>query len=160
MPMRSPTSVAALALLLAALGAVAPVRAAKATAPRPSWASLRVRVEGFRSTDGQARLALFRGSDGFPDEPSRAVRASRIRIRGPVIEIVWSGLEPGSYALSFIHDENDDGRLNASWLGVPLEGGGFSRNAVGSFGPPSYEDAQLELHPGERLKTVLQMVYY
>lgn len=158
--MRLPTPAALLALLMPLLCGATPSSAAPVKAARSSWASLRVRVEGFRSTHGQARLALFRGADGFPDEPSRAVRASRIPIRGEAIEIVWRGLEPGSYALSFIHDENDDGRMNASWLGVPLEGGGFSRNAAGSFGPPSYDDAQLELCAGDRLKTVLQVVYY
>lgn len=152
-----------LAAWLVALGCgvlPSPVMGEAAARPAAKWASIRVRVEGFRNTHGRARLALFRGADGFPDDPSRAVRASRMPIRGDAIEVVWSGLEPGSYAVSYIHDENDDGGMNKSFLGLPLEGGGFSRNAAGTFGPPAYEEAQLELQAGVRLRTVLTIVYY
>jgi uncharacterized protein (DUF2141 family) len=152
-----------LAAWLVALGCAAlpvPVTAATTAKPPAKWASIRVRVEGFRNTQGHARLALFRGPEGFPDDPSRFVRASRIPIRGDAVEVVWSGLEPGSYAVSYIHDENDDGVMNKSFLGLPLEGGGFSRNAAGTFGPPAYEEAQLELQAGVRLRTVLTIVYY
>ena len=40
-----------------------------------------------------------------------------------------------------IHDENDNHKLDTNWIGIPTEGYGTSRDAVGKFGPPSFKDA-------------------
>ena len=44
------------------------------------------------------------------------------------------------YAISFMHDENSNGKLDGGRFGIPIEGYGFSNDARGFFGPPSFED--------------------
>lgn len=53
--------------------------------------------------------------------------------------IVIENLKPGKYAFKYFHDENKNEKLDVNWVGIPKEGFGFSNNAKGTFGPPSFE---------------------
>jgi uncharacterized protein (DUF2141 family) len=44
-----------------------------------------------------------------------------------------------------LHDENENSKMDFNFLGMPLEGYGFSNDASGTFGPPSFEDAAFRL---------------
>ena len=48
-------------------------------------------------------------------------------------------LLPSKIAVAAYHDENNDGQLNRNRLGIPSERYGFSRNARGMTGPPSFQ---------------------
>lgn len=61
--------------------------------------------------------------------------------------VQFDGLSPGSYAISIVHDENANGRMDA-FLGIPREGFGFSGNAAPRLGPPSFREAPIELKSG------------
>ena len=58
-----------------------------------------------------------------------------------------AGLPPGRYAVSLFHDQNSNARLD-TFLGVPREGFGFSRNPVIRFGAPKFDSVDIELTPG------------
>lgn len=64
-----------------------------------------------------------------------------------------AGLAPGTYALSVIHDENSNGRLDRMMM-IPREGFGFSRNPRIRMGPPRYEDVRFEI-TGQTRQTVV-----
>jgi uncharacterized protein (DUF2141 family) len=48
-------------------------------------------------------------------------------------------------AVAAFQDLNRDGVLNKGAYGVPIEPYGFSNNARGPFGPPSFESASVRL---------------
>ncbi|MEI6089922.1 MAG: DUF2141 domain-containing protein [bacterium] len=52
--------------------------------------------------------------------------------------VVIKNLKPGKYAFKYFHDENKNDNLDLNWMGIPKEGYGFSNNAKGLFGPPSF----------------------
>ena len=54
-------------------------------------------------------------------------------------------LAPGAYALRIMHDVNDNGELDANFVGIPTEPWAFSNNATGNFGPPTWEDVRFEV---------------
>jgi uncharacterized protein (DUF2141 family) len=53
-------------------------------------------------------------------------------------------LEPGKYAAAAYQDLNDDKEMNANMFGMPVEPYGFSNDARGQFGPPSFDDQLFE----------------
>lgn len=77
-------------------------------------------------------------------------------IAGNVLK--FPGVTPGSYAVMVYHDENLNGRLDKSANGMPQEGWGFSRNARGHYGPPTFDDARIDIEPGTN-DIALDMVY-
>lgn len=128
---------AAWAVSTAAL--VLPVGAGAARA-----ADLDLQIQGLRNTNGSIHLCLSRSPAHFPDctgEPGlirrtvSAASAGHIRIRD---------VPPGDYAVSVIHDENGNGRLD-KFVGIPREGFGFSRNPRLRMGPPRFEECRVTI---------------
>jgi hypothetical protein len=48
---------------------------------------------------------------------------------------------PGTYAVIVFHDENQDGKLDKNFLGVPQEGYGASNNVRHLMSAPEFEEA-------------------
>jgi len=61
-----------------------------------------------------------------------------------VIIVPKARLEPGRYAVQVVQDRDSDGKLDTNMLGIPSEPVGFSRNAVGRFGPPKFDSAAFD----------------
>lgn len=106
-------------------------------------------VHGLRSGDGKVRLALYDDPEGFPSREG-SIRGGAVRLDGDVAVFVFDDVPYGTYALSAFHDENDNGKFDTNFLGLPLEGYGFSRDAAVVFGPPAFEDAAFELRSSKR----------
>jgi uncharacterized protein (DUF2141 family) len=60
---------------------------------------------------------------------------------------VIEGLRDGDYAIALLHDENGNDEMDKSGglIKKPKEDFGFSNNAMGSFGPPSFEKAKFSV---------------
>ena len=58
---------------------------------------------------------------------------------------MFAGVIPGKYAISVYHDVNGNQRLDSNMVGIPSEPYGFSRDARGKMGPPSFDDAAFEV---------------
>ena len=118
-------------------------------------ADLTVEIDGLRSDDGVIMLGLYDTAeafdmalkhyeqpDGFIKDTGRVLGAA-IRVDTGIRRTTLTGLKAGKYAIILFHDENQDGRLDKNFLGVPTEGFGFSNNVLGFLGPPDFEDALL-----------------
>lgn len=69
--------------------------------------------------------------------------------------LVFEGLTDGTYAVSVIHDRNSSGDLDKGMFGIPVEPYGFSNDATGSFGPPSFEDSAFEFSTSKTIEITL-----
>lgn len=123
----------------------------------PPQASLHLTFEGLRSQKGSIRLCLWRDASGYPD-CTRGTGATKesVPASNPTLNI--TGLPPGEYAVSAIHDENDNRKLDKSFIGMPTEGVAFSNNAKIAFGPPKFEKVRFRVE-GETTQT-MRMRYF
>lgn len=122
--------------------------------------SLSVTVKGLRNTEGNLLLSVFRSSDGFPSDDSKALYKAKIaKIPGWEVKHIFKDIPDGSYAVSVLHDENGDLKMNTNGIGIPKEGSGASNDARGSFGPPKYADAQISIK-GAAKSITINMHYY
>ena len=92
--------------------------------------SLEIHVDNIKSKKGSIRFGLFSSEADYLKTP---VEKRVIKSTGKDVTVVFENLQPGDYALSVIHDENDNGELDSNALGIPKEGFGFGNNALGSF---------------------------
>ena len=124
----------------------------------PASAPLSVEVQNLRHERGQIAILLFDNPDGFPKSPERAVRNWKFPLgKGRRFEL--GNLPEGRYALSVIHDENANARLDANPFGIPQEPYGFSNNPKAVFGPPDFQEAAFELR-GRPLGLQVKMVHW
>ena len=120
-------------------------------------AELRVDVTGLRSGGGEVHLAVFATPATFPRSDAMLAEAI-VRAKAAGVHWVFSGLKPGTYALAIYHDENENREFDRGFLGIPLEGFGFSNDAQVFFGPPDFADAAVTV-PGKGVRITIRMTY-
>ena len=114
--------------------------------------TLDLSITGLRDDKGLVHVCLTADRRHFPDcsDDPRAIRQSMPATQH---QLRLSGIAPGHYAVTLMHDENANRRLDKI-AGIPREGFGFSRNPVVRFGPPRFENTVIELAPGVTRATV------
>lgn len=132
--------------LLAALAAL--VEAGMPQTPSPQSNVIHIDVERLRNDKGQVVCALFSSSDGFPRNGDKALAHVNSAIADKQAVCEFSGIAPGTYAVSVFHDENSNGKLDSNFLGIPREGVGASNDAKGHLGPPKFDAAAFHFSGG------------
>lgn len=77
---------------------------------------------------------------------------------GETVSFTFTDVEPGSYAIALLHDENDNGKADRALGMMPKEGFGFSRDAKVRMGPPKFDDAVFEFD-GTDAQLTIRMRY-
>lgn len=93
-----------------------------------------------RNEKGNVLICLTANPKAFPDCSKDPAAIKRVVKASAAASVEFAGVAPGTYALSLIHDENGNGKLDTA-LAIPREGFGFSRNPKISFGPPKFAAA-------------------
>jgi uncharacterized protein (DUF2141 family) len=104
--------------------------------------TLTVTVKNIKDTKGTIRVGLFNSENDFL---KKAVEGKVVKVTGTEVTVVFQNLKPGEYSVSVIHDENENGELDTNMMGIPKEGFAFGNNAMGMFGPPSYDKAKVSV---------------
>lgn len=109
-------------------------------------ADLTLTIAGARSADGVVSVCLWSDGDSFPD-CGKSATAERRTIAASDLgrPIVFTGLKPGTYAISALHDENDNGRLDTNLIGIPKEGIAVSNDAMPKFSAPRFAATSFSL---------------
>lgn len=135
-------------------------------------ATLTVTVLGLRSEVGELLIGVYDSAEGFKSaladsatksallpEAWRVVGAS-LRAKPGFRSITFRDLPPGRYAIIVFHDENDNGLLDENAFGVPIEGYGFSNDAQGLLGAPSFDAAAITLqNADDRDNASISLIY-
>ena len=118
---------------------------------------VQVTVTGFESEEGQVLVALFLNASGWPDDETRAFGALVLPIRDGQAIADFDDVPAGPFAVSVFHDRDEDRELDAGVFGIPTEDYGFSRDARDLFGPPSFEEARLEVAAMESMSISIKV---
>jgi uncharacterized protein (DUF2141 family) len=135
-------AVICLLLTLGAFPNLQPALAAQA-------ASINVHITGLRSSSGTVWICLWKEgqSKSFPN-CDRSSPLAKLSAPAKAPSIAFTNLEAGTYAISFFHDENGDGRLETSLAGLPKSAIGTSNNpAIGFTSRPSFAKSRFRV-PG------------
>jgi uncharacterized protein (DUF2141 family) len=105
-----------------------------------------VNITGLHSNNGKVFVELFNNEDGYPTKHEKAYRSTIRTITNGACTVAFDSLIAGDYAVACYHDENDNGKLDVNFLGIPSEGVGASNNAKGFLGPPSFKNAKFPVN--------------
>jgi uncharacterized protein (DUF2141 family) len=101
-------------------------------------------IVGLKGKGSCVRVAVFESEAGFPNSEL----SSKTAVFSATKDQVSFSLElPRNQpvAIAVYQDIDGDGKLSKNKFGVPTEPYGFSKNARGLFGPPSFSQAAFEL---------------
>jgi uncharacterized protein (DUF2141 family) len=114
--------------------------------------TLTIRIENVLA-GGVVRLGVY-DEARYPDNNSAPVASMDTNaVQGETI-ITIHGVPPGVYAVQTYQDVNANGEMDTSWVGLPLEPFGFSRDAVPFLSKPSFDEVKFNLVAGDNEITI------
>ena len=108
---------------------------------------------------GRVAYLLFDSPNGFPQDKAKALKHGFSEPVGQSqVETIDLGeIAPGRYAASVYLDENENGKLDSGFLGIPKEPVGASNNPRHRMGPPHFDDCVFTMNPSN-LTLSIQLV--
>jgi len=114
-------------------------------------------VTGLRSHKGQVLACLTTNPQVFPNcDKDPSARKLTVPATGEV-KLDFGPVPEGRYAISLVHDENGNGKLDTALM-IPREGFGFSRDAPVRMGPPRFDKAAFDVG-SENTRMAIKMRY-
>jgi len=139
------------ALLAWLVAAVALVQPARTDEPAPV-ATLVVHVANVQA-GGLVRLGLY-DQLGYRSEDAKPVASADVpAIEGETV-ITLRDVPPGIYAIETYQDVNSNDKMDLTWLGLPLEPFGFSRDAKPFLSKPSFDEVKFAVEDGEHSQVI------
>ena len=119
--------------------------------------TLQIEARSFRNAKGFMRIAVYNNKTHFL-ETNGYFSVGQATINGDKASTSMS-LPVGTYAVSFLHDENNDSKMEYT-LGVPREGFGISNLKSFPFGKPTYEKSLVTIEAGKTTYVPMKVFYF
>lgn len=104
--------------------------------------NLTINISGLNSDKGNLMVGVYNKKDNFL---KKQFKGDLVKIKDKKSVVIFKDLPKGEYAVSFVHDENNNKKMDTNFFGIPKEDYGCSNNATGFMGPPKYNDAKFLL---------------
>jgi uncharacterized protein (DUF2141 family) len=105
--------------------------------------------------EGGVSTGIFTRENEMPRPP---LETASVPVNAKVVQIRFTDIPPGIYALALYQDVNDDGKLDTRMDGKPLEPWGLSNNPRLDGRDATWDEVKFELPPeGTRLIIELQL---
>jgi len=115
--------------------------------------TIQIEINNIEGSDGQMLIGLYDSGDTWL---KKIYKSGKGKIVDGKSAYTFTDLPDGVYAISVFHDENNNGKLDTNFFGIPSEDTGASNDAPARFGPPKWEDAKFELK-GKSLKQIINL---
>lgn len=142
--------------LIAALLVVSLPLAVRADGPAPGG-DITVNVTTIRNLNGHVICALFDSTENF-DKRLPAMKVT-VSAAAPSTICVFHGVKTGTYAVTAVHDENDNGQLDKNFFGMPKEGYGVSNNHTYAMHGPAFGESQFSFPGNGSLALAIELRY-
>lgn len=99
------------------------------------------------SRDGKVLCGLYDDEDTWLTRDVAVGVRSRVGDKS-IVTCTFENIEPGTYGIAAIHDEDGDEEMDKNLIGIPEEGYAASRNAHLDGLIPDWEDARFDYRGG------------
>ena len=106
--------------------------------------TISVHVNNVSSKKGKVNVAVYNSDEAFLSF-ERVLTTESVQANEGSVVLKIANLPAGEYALAVFHDENDNGKLDTNWLGIPREKVAFSNAEMKTFGPPKYKECAFHI---------------
>ena len=123
-------------------------------AEQTRFGAINVHIIGLKEIKGMIRISLYNSKRGFPGKHEQAYATAVKKVTSNTDSVLFEHLPYGTYAVSIMHDENSNGKLDTNFIGIPKEGVGVSNNPKIGMGGPKYNDSIFTLNSKDLELTV------
>ena len=119
--------------------------------------SINVEVTNILNKNGKISIGLYNKDDDTFSNMSKYYKGVNLDINDTKVVYTFKNIPNGTYAISIIHDENENKRLDKNFFGIPTEGYGFSNNIRPSFRGATFKESMFTLNSDKNI--VIKMGY-
>jgi uncharacterized protein (DUF2141 family) len=118
----------------------------------PASVDLTVNLSGLYPLQGTVQIGVYASQDAWSS--GEAIAGTSVQVDAENVIATIEGLPHGEYGLRMYHDVDGDGALGTNAIGIPNEPYAFSNNAMGRFGPASWDDSAFQLNAEENTQDI------
>ncbi len=105
-----------------------------------------VEITGLLNQNGKLSIGLYNKNDDTFANMSKYYKGVNLIINDKKAIYTFENISNGTYAISVIHDENENKELDKNFFGVPKEGYGFSNNIRPTFRGANFQESKFKLN--------------
>lgn len=121
--------------------------------------NVEVKISNIQSNQGQIIIGVFKDKNSFEKENPFMIKIfEKTGMLNGELTVSFT-LEPGIYGICVHDDKNNDNKMNYNFLGIPLEGFGFSNFYFSGIFKPSFNTFKFTLEKGQTLKIISKLRY-
>jgi len=108
--------------------------------------STSIKITGIKSAKGNIAIGVFKDQASFEKEKSfkNFIFDKKALVNGNLNVVIK--LEPGTYGLTLLDDENTNNKMEKNMIGLPKEGFGFSNFFLEKLKRPLFNDFKVNLN--------------
>lgn len=97
-----------------------------------------VNVTKFENDKGSCIICLYNDAKAFAGKGS-PVKCATVAVSNKTASTLFENVAEGTYAISVIHDANNNKKFDTNFLGIPTEGYGASQNDLPFAAAPKFD---------------------
>ena len=117
----------------------------------PTFAQeLTLTVDNIKSSQGDLLVAVYDKEESYNANANWVAVRKLPMATDKTMVLAFKDLPAGNYAVKLFQDENGNGQIDKSSMGIPTEPYGFSNNG-GAYGQPSFDEAKVSIKKATRI---------
>ena len=112
--------------------------------------TLTLNISGLKNQESKLHIALFKTANGFP-QGDRSWKTEVISVSDITVSHQSVCEKVERLAVAVFQDLDGNGTLSKGNYGIPSEPYGFSNNARGLMGPPTFKQAEIPINHAEEV---------
>jgi uncharacterized protein (DUF2141 family) len=120
-------------------------------------AQLIVEITNIKEIKGRIEIGLYNDPEVFLSKTEQ-YKVILVPVDDYTLTAIFDSIPEGKFAISLMHDLNEDGEMERNIIGFPKEPYGFSTNFRPRFGKPGFEDAEF-YYDGKFIKLTIELVH-
>ena len=121
--------------------------------------TMNITIKNIRSINGKISVSVFANEEEFKaNKPSYTQVFDKTNVKDKTCTVEME-YKSGTYGLSVYDDENNNGKMDYNFLGIPKEGFGLSNYQVKGLSRPAFKDFSFQLKANENKNVTVELKY-
>jgi uncharacterized protein (DUF2141 family) len=117
-----------------------------------------VQVTNFSSNKGVCIVCLYDNAKAYGGKGD-PLKCTTVGIANKTASASFDGIAEGTYAISVIHDANNNKKFDTNFLGIPTEGYGASQNKLPFAAAPKFEENKFTVTENSTISSSVKLRY-
>ena len=119
---------------------------------------INVQVTNFSNNKGVCLVCLYDNAKAYAGK-GEPLKCTTVSIANKTATASFQEIEEGTYAISVIHDANNNKKFDTNFLGIPTEGYGASQNKLPFAAAPKFEENKITLTANSTVTSTIKLRY-